>query len=79
MHESVLKKNIMIYKIILKKKKKKNQEKSEQKLDMKKWMSLTKEERLQIDFKEKNKIMRKKKELLKSIREEYIKITKKNS
>ena len=64
----------MFLKFILKNKKKKPQEQSEQKLDMKNWMSLTKEERLEIDFKEKKKIMRKKKALLRSIREEYIKI-----
>ena len=64
----------MFFKFILKNKKKKPQEQSEQKLDMKNWMSLTKEERLEIDFKDKNKIMRKKKELLQSIREEYFKI-----
>mgnify|MGYP001327862199 CR=1 FL=1 len=66
----------MFLKFILKNKKKKPQEQSEQKLDMKNWMSLTKEERLEIDFKEKKKIMRKKKALLRSIREEYIKIKK---
>ena len=66
----------MFFKFILKKKKKKPQEKTEQKFDMNNWMSLTKEERLEIDFKEKNKIMRKKKALLRSIREEYIKIKK---
>ena len=66
----------MFFKFILKNKKKKPQEQSEQKLDMKNWMNLTKEERLEIDFKEKNNIMRKKKALLRSIREEYIKIKK---
>ena len=66
----------MFLKFILKNKKKKPQEQSEQKLDMKNWMNLTKEERLEIDFKEKKKIMRKKKALLKSIREEYVKIKK---
>ena len=66
----------MFFKFILKNKKKKPQEQFEQKLDMKNWMSLTKEERLEIDFKEKKKIMRKKKALLRSIREEYIKIKK---
>ena len=69
----------MFLKFILKNKKKKPQEQSEQKLDMKNWMSLTKEERLEIDFNEKKKIMRNKKALLKSIREEYIKIKKKNN
>ena len=39
-------------------------------------MDLTKEERLEIDSKEKHESMRKKKELLKSIRDEYIKIKK---
>ena len=38
------------------------------------WMNLTKEERLELDLKEKNKVMIKKKALLKSIRDEYIKI-----
>ena len=66
----------MFFKFILKKKKKKPQEQAEQKFDMKNWMNLTKEERLEIDVNEKNKIMRKKKALLKSIREEYIKIKK---
>ena len=64
----------MLFKFIFKKKKKKLQEQSEQKFEINNWMSLTKEERLVIDSKEKNKIMRKKKALLKSIREEYIKM-----
>ena len=64
----------MLFKFIFKKKKKKLQEQSEQKFDMNNWMNLTKEERLEIDFNEKNTIMRKKKALLKSIREEYIKM-----
>ena len=68
--------NIMRFKFLFKKKKKKLQEQSEQKFEMNNWMNLTKEERLEIDFNEKNKIMRKKKALLKSIREEYIKIKK---
>jgi len=66
----------MFFKFILKKKKKKPQEQTEEKFDMNNWMSLTKEERLEIDFKEKNKMMRKKMALLRSIREEYIKIKK---
>ena len=66
----------MLFKFFFKKKKKRLQEQSEQKFDMNNWMNLTKEERLEIDFNEKNKIMRKKKALLKSIREEYIKIKK---
>ena len=65
----------MLFKILFKKKKKLHKE-PEKKLDMKSWMNLTKEERLEIDFNEKNKMMRKKKALLESIREEYIKIKK---
>ena len=68
----------MLFNFLSKKKKKKLQEQSEQKFDMNNWMNLTKEERLEIDFNEKNTIMRKKKALLKSIREEYIKIKNKN-
>ena len=66
----------MFFKFLFKKKKKKLKEQDEQKFDMNNWMNLTKEERLEIDFNEKNKIMRKKKALLKSIREEYIKLRK---
>ena len=64
----------MLFKFLSKKKKIKLQEQSEQKFDMNNWMNLTKEERLEIDFNEKNTIMRKKKALLKLIREEYIKM-----
>ena len=64
----------MLFRFLFNKKKKKIQEQSEQKFDMNNWMNLTKEERLEIDFNEKNTIMRKKKALIKSIREEYIKI-----
>ena len=42
-------------------------------------MNLTKEERLEMDIKEKDEIMRKKKALLKSIRDEYIKIKNKKN
>ena len=66
----------MLFKFLFKKKKKKLQDQSNQKFDMNNWMNLTKEERLEIDFNEKNKTMRKKKELLKLIREEYLKIKK---
>ena len=66
----------MLFKSLFIKKKKKLQEKSKQKFDMNIWMKLTKEERLEMDFNEKTEIMRKKKALLKSIREEYIKIKK---
>ena len=65
----------MLFKFLFKKKKKLH-EQSEKTFDMKNWMNLTKEERLEIDFNEKNTIMRKKKALLKSIREEYIKMFK---
>tara|TARA_B100000214_G_C23679230_1_gene495580 strand:- start:355 stop:564 length:210 start_codon:yes stop_codon:yes gene_type:complete len=65
----------MLFEFLFKRKKEnKLQEQSEQKFDMNYWMNLTKEERLELDFKEKNKIMIKKKALLKSIRDEYIKI-----
>ena len=66
----------MFLKFIFKKKKKKIQEKL--KFDMNNWMDLTKEERFEIDSKEKNESMRKKKALLKSIRDEYFKIINKN-
>jgi len=69
----------MLFNFIFKKKKKELQKKSEQKFEINNWMNLTKEERLEIDFKEKNQIMIKKKALLKSIREEYIKIKNKNN
>ena len=69
----------MLFNFLFKKKKKKTQEQSEQKFDMNNWMNLTKEERLEIDFNEKNKTMRKKRALLKSIREEYIKIKKRTN
>ncbi len=67
----------MFYRFILKRKKKRLEEKAEKKFEMKIWMNLTKEERLELDLNEKNKTMRKKKALLKSIREEYIKLKKK--
>ena len=66
----------MLFKFLFKKNKKKLQVQSNQKFDMNNWMNLTKEERLEIDFNEKNKTMRKKKALLKLIREEYLKIKK---
>ena len=67
----------MLFKFISKRKKKRIKDKPEQKFDMNSWMNLTKEERIEIDFKDKNQLMKKKKALLKSIREEYIKIKKK--
>ena len=66
----------MLLKFIFKKKKTKSKEKHEKKFDMNSWMNLTKEERLEIDVKDKNELMIKKKALLKSIREEYIKLKK---
>jgi len=62
----------MFFKSIFKRKKEKDQKKS--KYDINNWMNLTKEERLEMDFKEKDESMRKKKALLKSIRAEYMKI-----
>ena len=73
---NVILENRMLFKFLFKKKKKKLQVQSNQKFDMNNWMNLTKEERLEIDFNEKNKTMRKKKALLKLIREEYLKIKK---
>ena len=64
----------MLLKFIFKRQKKKFQKKSEHKFDINKWMNLTKEERLELDQKEKHEKLRKKKALLKSIRDEYIKI-----
>ena len=66
----------MFFKTIFKRNKKKLQKNNKYKFDMNIWMDLTKEERLEIDSKEKNESMRKKKALLKSIRDEYIKIKK---
>ena len=64
----------MLFKYIFKIKKKKLQEKIKYKFDINSWMDLTKAERLEIDLREKNESMRNKKALLKSIRDEYIKI-----
>ena len=66
----------MFFKFIFRRKKKNLQQKYESKFDINNWMNLTKEERLEMDFKEKDESMRKKKELLKSIRDQYIKIKK---
>jgi len=65
----------MFFKFIFKRKKKNLQKKF--KFEINNWMDLTKEERFEIDSKEKDESMRKKKALLKSIRDEYIKIKKK--
>ena len=69
--------NIMFFKSIFKRKKTISKENLKQDFDLNSWMNLTKEERLEIDFKDKNELMKKKKALLKSIREEYIKLKKK--
>tara|TARA_Y100001968_G_scaffold273907_1_gene266765 strand:+ start:465 stop:671 length:207 start_codon:yes stop_codon:yes gene_type:complete len=68
----------MFLKFIFKRKKKKSQGKNRYKFDINNWMDLSKEERLEIDSEENNESMRKKKALLKTIREEYIKIKKNN-
>ena len=62
----------MFLKFIFKRKKKNIQKKFN--FDITSWMELTKEQRLEIDSNEKNESMIKKKELLKSIRDEYIKL-----
>ena len=62
----------MFLKFIFKRKKKRIQKKFN--FDITSWMELTKEQRLEIDSNDKDESMRKKKELLKSIRDEYIKI-----
>tara|TARA_Y100001968_G_scaffold61558_1_gene52340 strand:- start:1324 stop:1533 length:210 start_codon:yes stop_codon:yes gene_type:complete len=64
----------MFFKSIFKRNKKILQKKTKYKYDINNWMDLTKEERLELDSKEKKESMRKKKALLKSIRDEYIKI-----
>ena len=63
----------MLLKLIFKRKKKRSSEKIEKNFDINDWMNLTKEERLEIDLKDKNELMKKKKALLNSIRKEYIK------
>tara|TARA_Y100001968_G_scaffold320941_1_gene354589 strand:- start:39 stop:248 length:210 start_codon:yes stop_codon:yes gene_type:complete len=64
----------MFLKFIFKRKNKKLNENYKYKFDINNWMDLTKEERLEIDSKEKNESMQKKKALLKSIRNDYFKI-----
>tara|TARA_Y100001968_G_scaffold177307_1_gene162443 strand:- start:1075 stop:1284 length:210 start_codon:yes stop_codon:yes gene_type:complete len=68
----------MFLKFIFKRKKENFQKKIKSKFDINNWMDLTKEERLEIDSKEKDKSMRKKQALKKTIRDEYLKIKKKN-
>ena len=62
----------MIFKSIFRRKRKDTQGKS--KFDINNWMELTKEDRFEIDSKDKNESMRRKKVLLKSIRKQYLKI-----
>jgi len=66
----------MFLKFIFRRKKSKIKQKLKYKFDINNWMNLTKEERLEMDIKEKDEIMKKKKALLKSIRDEYIKMKK---
>ena len=68
----------MFLKFIFKRKKENFQKKIKSKFDINNWMDLTKEERLEIDSREKDKSMRKKQALKKNIRDEYLKIKKKN-
>ena len=68
----------MFFKSIFKIKEKNFFDKIKNKFDINDWMDLTKEERLEIDSKEKDKSMRKKQALKKTIRDEYLKIKKKN-
>ena len=65
----------MLFKFIFKRKKKTFREKS--RFDINNWMDLTKEERFDLDSKENFESMRKRKALLKSIRDKYIEIKKK--
>ena len=64
----------MFLQSIFRRKKRKIKQTLKYKFDINNWMNLTKEERLEMDIKEKDEIMRRKKKLLKSIRDEYIKI-----
>ena len=69
----------MFFKSIFRRKKRTIKQKLKYKFDINNWMNLTKEERLEMDIKEKDEMMRKKKALLKSIRDEYFKIKKNKS
>ena len=69
----------MFLKSIFRRKKRKIKQKLKYEFDINNWMNLTKEERLEMDIKEKDEMMRKKKALLKSIRDEYFKIKKNKS
>tara|TARA_B100000700_G_scaffold244067_1_gene272140 strand:+ start:420 stop:632 length:213 start_codon:yes stop_codon:yes gene_type:complete len=63
----------MVLKLIFKRLKNLNKSNKE-KLNINDWMELPKKERLKLDLNEKNASMKRKKALLKSIREEYAKI-----
>ena len=67
----------MFFKFTFIKKKNQIKEKFKYKFDINNWMNLSKKERHEIDSKEKYESMIKKKHLLKSIRDEYIKLKKK--
>ena len=69
----------MFLKFIFRRKKRTIKQKLKYKFDINNWMNLTKDERLEMDIKEKDEMMRKKKALLKSIRDEYFKIKKNKS
>ena len=69
----------MFLKFIFRRKKRTIKQKLKYKFDINNWLKLTKEERLEMDIKEKDEMMRKKKALLKSIRDEYFKIKKNKS
>ena len=64
----------MFFKFIFNRKKKFREK---VRFDINNWMDLTKEERYEIDSQENFESMRKKKALLKSIRDKYIKVKKK--
>jgi len=66
----------MFFKLIFKGNKKIFKKKFKYKFDIVNWMNLTREERLEIDSKEKDESLRKKKALLKSIRDEYLRMKK---
>ena len=68
----------MLFKSIFKRKKKRLKEKPKYQFDIISWMTLTKEERIAINVKENDESMRKKKALIKTIRNEYNKIKKIN-
>ena len=68
----------MVFKFIFRKKKY-AKKKTSSRILMNEWLELSKEERLERDLNEKNESMRRKKNLLKSIRDEYIKIKKEKS